>query len=110
MELIAVLEALSLLKEQCSVALYSDSRYIVDAINAGWLKKWQANNWRRNKKEKALNVDLWQRLLPFMQQHQIKFLWTKGHANDERNIRCDELAVAASRKKDLQEDVRGEEG
>jgi ribonuclease HI len=106
MELIAVIESLSLLKERCAVSLYSDSKYIVDAINAGWLKKWQANNWMRNKKEKALNVDLWKRLLPFLRQHQIKFLWTKGHANDELNNRCDELAVAASKRKDLQKDER----
>ena len=108
MELLAVIKALSALKEKCNVSFYSDSKYIVDAVNKGWLKKWKTNNWKRSNKEKALNVDLWEKLLPLLEKHKIQFLWTQGHANDEFNNRCDKLAVAASKEKNLEEDVREE--
>jgi len=108
MELLAVIKALSALKEKCNVSFYSDSKYIVDAVNKGWLKKWKTNNWKRSNKEKALNVDLWEKLLPLLEKHKIQFLWTQGHANDEFNNRCDKLAVAASKGKNLEEDVREE--
>jgi len=112
MELLAVINALSHLKETCKVTLFTDSQYIVKAINEGWLEKWKANNWKRNKREMALNIDLWQKLLPLLIKHTIEFRWTRGHANDMLNERCDELAVLASREKNLPEDIRenSEEG
>ena len=106
MELLAVINALSSLKEKCKVTLYSDSEYIVNAINKGWLIKWEANNWKRNKKENALNVDLWMKLLPLLEHHKVTFFWTKGHSDDILNARCDELAVKASKEKNLPIDVR----
>ena len=98
MELTAVIQALSLLKEPCQVVVHSDSKYIIDAIQQGWAKKWQANGWMRNKKEKALNPDLWQQLLQLLEVHQVEFHWIKGHAGHPENERCDRLAVAESQK------------
>ena len=95
MEIMGVIEALKMLKTPCEVNLYSDSRYVVDAIEKGWAKKWQQNNWMRNKKEPALNPDLWQALLELLQTHKVTFHWIKGHANHPENERCDELARAA---------------
>ena len=98
MELTAVIQALSLLKEPCQVVVHSDSKYIIDAIQQGWAKKWQANAWMRNKKEKALNPDLWQQLLQLLEIHQVEFHWVKGHAGHPENERCDRMAVAESQK------------
>jgi len=95
MELLAVIEGLKELKQSCHVNLYSDSKYIVDAINKGWLAKWRKNNWMRNKKERALNVDLWEQLVDLIEIHTIEFIWVKGHANNVENERCDTLARAA---------------
>ena len=80
MELTAVITGLAALKEPCEVTLYSDSRYIIDAIQKGWAKKWQANHWMRNAKEPALNSDLWEQLLGLLERHQVTFVWVKGHA------------------------------
>ncbi len=101
MELLGVIKALELLKEKCEIELYSDSKYIIDAINKGWAKKWQKNNWMRNKDDKALNPDLWERLLSLIEIHNIKFIWVKGHADNEFNNRCDFLARQAILEKDL---------
>lgn len=98
MELTAVIEALSALKERCEITIHSDSKYIIDAIQQGWAKKWRANNWMRNKKDKALNPDLWGQLLDLLEQHQVTFHWVKGHAGHPENERCDQLAVAQSQK------------
>ena len=95
MEVLAVIKALEALKEPCQVTLYSDSKYVVDAIEKKWVKKWQANGWKRNQKEMALNVDLWQRLLPLLEKHTVTFIWVKGHANNVENERCDFLARQA---------------
>lgn len=95
MEVLAVIVALETLKEPCSVILYSDSRYVVDAIEKGWVAKWKASGWYRNKKEKASNVDLWERLLVQLERHKVQFRWVKGHADNPGNERCDELARAA---------------
>lgn len=95
MEVLAVIVALETLKEPCSVILYSDSRYVVDAIKKGWVTKWKASGWYRNKKEKASNVDLWERLLVQLERHKVQFRWVKGHADNPGNERCDELARAA---------------
>ena len=96
MELTAVITGLAALKEPCEVTLYSDSRYIIDAIQKGWAKKWQANHWMRNAKEPALNADLWEQLLGLLERHPVTFLWVKGHAGHPENERCDQLAVQAS--------------
>ncbi len=98
MELTAVIQALSLLKERCSVTLYSDSQYVCNALKLGWAKKWQQNGWMRNKKEPALNPELWQRLLELYDFHEVDIQWVKGHAGHPENERCDALAVAAARK------------
>lgn len=101
MEIFAAIAGLEALKFPCKVRLYSDSRYLVDAVTKGWALKWKANGWRRNKKEKALNIDLWERLLALCEQHQVQFEWVKGHAGFAPNERCDELAMAALKKPNL---------
>jgi len=98
MELTGVITALNALREVCRVRLYTDSKYIVDGINRGWAEKWKANGWMRNKKEKALNPDLWDELLSLIAKHEVEFIWVKGHATNPKNNRCDELAVAESKK------------
>ena len=98
MELMGVITALKALNRPCQVDLYTDSQYVVNAIEKGWAKKWQANGWMSNKKDKALNPDLWQSLLNLLEIHQVTFHWVKGHAENPYNNRCDELAVAESHK------------
>ena len=93
MELTAVIEALSALKEPCAVTLTTDSKYVVDAIEKGWVYSWQRNGWRKADKKPALNVDLWEKLLPLLQKHKVTFVWVKGHAGHPENERCDKLAV-----------------
>ena len=97
MELTGVISALSALKEPCDVELYTDSQYIVNAINKGWLNSWAKNNWKKKGGE-VKNPDLWQQLLPLLLRHSVRFIWVKGHAENEYNNRCDQLAVAESRK------------
>lgn len=98
MELTGVITALNALKEPCQVTLYTDSQYVVNAMTKGWAKKWRANGWMRNKKDPALNPDLWQQLLELCDRHQVEFVWVKGHAENEFNNRCDQLAVAESKR------------
>ena len=98
MELTAVISALEQLKEPCAVDLYSDSKYIIDALTLGWARSWQAKGWRKPDKKPALNPDLWQRLLELCEVHSVTCHWVKGHAENEFNNRCDELAVAESLK------------
>lgn len=105
MELMAIIAALEALKEPCEVELYSDSRYIVDAINKGWAKRWRANGWKRNKKEAAKNPDLWQRLLDLLDKHRVTVHWVRGHAGHPENERCDQLAVAAAAGNELKDDL-----
>ena len=94
MELTAVIKALSALKEPCKVRLTTDSKYVCDAINQRWVYGWRANGWRKADKKPALNVDLWEELLPLLETHEVEFLWVKGHAGHPENERCDALAVA----------------
>ena len=94
MELTAVIEALRLLKEPCEVELYSDSKYVIDALSKGWVYGWQKKGWRKSDNNPALNVDLWERLLPLLKYHEVEFVWVKGHAGHPENERCDRLAVA----------------
>lgn len=98
MELTAVITALEALKEPCKVVLTSDSKYIIDAVTKGWAEKWRKNGWMRNKKEKALNPDLWEKLLELLTVHDVSFVWVKGHAGHAENERCDALAVEQSKK------------
>lgn len=104
MEVLAVIKGLEALKEPCNVFLYSDSKYVVDAIEKGWVVKWKQNGWMRNKKERALNVDLWERLLVLLERHRVNFRWVKGHADNPENERCDQLAREALRQDNLPED------
>ncbi len=101
MEMMAAIVGLEALSLKCSVKLYTDSRYLVDAITKGWAKKWQANGWKRNPKEKAKNPDLWQKLLDLCSQHEVEFIWIKGHAGHPENEYCDRLAVQASQQSNL---------
>ncbi len=94
MELLAVLEALGALKEPCRVRLVSDSKYVVDAVEKGWLHSWQQKGWKKADRKPVLNVDLWQRLLPLLERHQVEFCWIRGHAGHPYNERCDAVAVA----------------
>lgn len=98
MELSAVIFALRALKEPCSVDLYTDSKYVFDAVDKGWVYSWRKRGWIKSDKKPALNVDLWEILLPLLQQHSVTWHWVKGHASNEKNNRCDALAVAESRK------------
>ena len=98
MELTAVIESLKALKEDCEVDLYSDSKYVIDALEKGWVYNWRRKNWVKSDKKPALNSDLWEALLGEMARHKVKLHWVKGHASNPKNNRCDELAVAESKK------------
>lgn len=104
MEALAVIKALEALKEPCEVTLYSDSKYVVDSITKGWVYNWKKRNWIKSDKKKALNVDLWERLLPLLEKHKVEFVWVKGHADNVENERCDELARMAIASGNLLED------
>ena len=104
MEILAVIKGLEALNETCNVSVFSDSKYVIDAITKGWVYKWEANGWMRNKKDPAVNVDLWERLLVLLDEHNVEFHWVKGHAGHPENERCDRLAVAAAAGEDLAED------
>ena len=94
MELTAVIEALAALKEPCEVTLTTDSKYVCDAINKGWVFSWKNNNWKKADKKPALNVDLWEKLLSLLEEHKVEFVWVKGHNGHKYNERCDALAVS----------------
>ena len=98
MELTAVIKGLQALKEPCIVELYSDSKYVVDALQKGWAVSWQKRGWIKADKKPALNPDLWEQLLALTQIHQVRCHWVKGHAENPKNNRCDQLAVAESQK------------
>lgn len=98
MELTAVIAGLSALKEPCIVELYSDSKYVIDGLSKGWAAGWQKNGWRKADKKPALNPELWEQLLALTQQHEMRYHWVKGHAENPKNNRCDALAVAESKK------------
>ena len=98
MELTAVIEALKALKEPCTVNLYSDSKYVIDALMKGWARSWQKKGWVKSDKKPALNPDLWEVLLELCARHEMHYNWVKGHADNEYNERCDRLAVAEREK------------
>ena len=89
MELLAIISALKALNEPCKVFIHSDSKYVIDAVVQGWAKKWKANGWMRNKKDRALNVDLWEQLLELLDKHEVEFEWIKGHSGHPENEKCD---------------------
>ena len=94
MELLAVIKGLEALKEKCKVNLYSDSQYVVDAFLQGWIENWQNNGWKTANKKPVKNPDLWLKLLEYNRVHDINFIKVKGHADNEYNNRCDQIAVA----------------
>ena len=98
MELLAVIKGLEALKEPCQVDLYSDSQYVVDAFNKGWIDAWQQNNWRTSNKSDVKNVDLWKQLISLTQKNKVNFIKVKGHANNEYNNKCDKFAVEEYKK------------
>lgn len=101
MEIFAAIAGLELLKHSCKVTIYSDSRYVVDAMMASWVAAWKRKGWWRTKTERPENVDLWQRLDALCQTHQVQFRWVRGHAGNRENERCDQLAMAALRQPNL---------
>ena len=98
MELTAVIEGLKALKESCIVELYSDSKYVIDGLSKGWAASWQKNGWKKADKKPALNPDLWELLLELTARHEMHYHWVKGHAENPKNNRCDEMAVAEWKK------------
>lgn len=104
MELTACIKALEALTKPSDVILYSDSKYVVDGVTKGWAEKWRKNNWMRNKTDKALNPDLWQRLLDLLKRHRVEFRWVRGHAGNAGNERCDVLVRRESAKTGLPPD------
>ena len=96
MELMAAIMGLEALTEQCRVSLYSDSRYVVEGVTKGWAKRWKTNGWMRNKREPAINPDLWERLLTALERHDVDLQWIRGHAGNAGNVRADKLALAAA--------------
>lgn len=104
MEILAAISALEALSRPCQVTLHSDSRYLVDAVMQGWAARWRSNAWKRNRKDKAVNTDLWGRLLDLCGQHRVEFVWVQGHVGDAENERCDQLASAAAQGEELTAD------
>ena len=98
MELTAALKALTMLKEPCAVKLYSDSAYLVNGFNQKWVAGWQKNGWKNSKKEPVLNDDLWKALIAENDRHQITWIKVKGHSDNVKNNRCDELATGEIKK------------
>ena len=110
MELMACIIGLNALKRKCAVIIHSDSKYVVNGIEKGWAKRWQANGWMRNKTEFAENADLWKKLLKLCNAHDVEFKWVKGHAGNTENECCDQLAAKAALKRDLPTDTAYEKG
>lgn len=98
MELTAVIRGLEKLKEPCAVALYSDSKYVIDGLQKGWAASWQRRGWVKSDKKPALNPDLWERLLELTHVHEMRYHWVRGHADNPKNNRCDQLAVSEWQK------------
>lgn len=104
MELMGCIVGFEALTRPCTVQVYSDSRYLVDAFNQNWIEKWVQNGWKRGKSGPVKNIDLWKRLLTAIGPHEVSFNWVKGHADHPENERCDKLATGAADGKDLIED------
>lgn len=110
MEIMAAIAGLQLLNTPCSVTLYSDSRYLVDAMSQGWVRRWRENGWMRNRKESVENADLWEQLLVLCDRHTVNFVWLPGHAGNPENERCDQLSRQAAQGTDLPVDAAYEQG
>ena len=98
MELTAVIMALNALNQSCEVKLTTDSKYVCDAVNKGWVYSWRKNGWKKSDKKPALNVDLWKELLSLLEKHEVEFIWVKGHNGHKYNEICDALAVKEYQK------------
>lgn len=98
MELSALIAALAKLKEKCSLIIYTDSKYLADAFNQGWIFNWIKKGWKKADNSPVLNVELWQELMSLLNGHEYKFIWVKGHAGHPENERCDALATAYAAK------------
>jgi ribonuclease HI len=109
MEVFAAIVGLQALKTKCSVTIHTDSQYLVQTMMNGWAERWRARGWKRNKKDKAINPDLWETLLELSAQHEVKFVWVRGHAGNKENERCDQLAERAARQSNLPPDKVYEE-
>ena len=96
MELMGVIAGLEALRHPCSVTVHSDSQYVVNAFNKGWLETWRRNGWKKADKKPVLNTDLWERLLAAKEPHEVRFVWVRGHDGNELNERCDRLATSAA--------------
>ena len=105
MELLACVEGLKALKRQCTVVLYSDSKYVVNGMSKGWAERWQARGWKLSNGQNVKNADLWRQLVGLCQQHDVEFRWVRGHSGNRDNERCDQLATAAAQGPDLKADV-----
>lgn len=105
MEIMAVIAALEALNQPCSVDLHTDSQYVRNAVEKGWLASWRAKNWRKADKKAVLNADLWQRLVPLLERHEVRLHWLRGHAGHPENERCDELARTCAGAADLPPDM-----
>jgi len=101
MELVAAITALSALKSSCHVRLHTDSQYVAEAMTKGWPYQWKAKGWKRPKGGKALNPDLWEKLLRMCEKHEVEFNWIRGHAGNRENERCDSLSMRAARRRNL---------
>ena len=104
MEITAVLEGLAALREPCAVTVVTDSQYVCNAVNKGWLASWQRKNWVNSAKKPVKNVDLWQRLIPLLARHRVRCVWIRGHAGHPQNEHCDELARTFAARADLPRD------
>ena len=104
MELMAAIVGLEALVRPCQVELYSDSQYLVRAFNENWIGNWIKKGWKRGRNEAVKNVDLWKRLLAAGEDHEVRYIWVKGHAGEPENERCDRLAVSAALGENLPED------
>ncbi len=104
MEILAAIKGLEALKNRCRVRIYSDSQYLVNAIEQGWARRWQSHGWWRNRQERAINPDLWERLLSLIDKHDVQFSWVRGHVGNAENERADELARQAALGKQLDVD------
>ncbi len=106
MELLAVIVGLEAVKwQKATVQVFSDSKYVVDAVKEGWLFNWERNGWKKSNKKKVENIDLWERFLGVYRQHKVTFEWVHGHAGHPENERCDRLAVAAREAQPLPQDI-----
>ncbi len=104
MEILAAIAGLEALKQPCRVELYTDSQYLRDAVEKRWLAAWQRNGWQTSAKKPVKNKDLWLRLLPLLQKHQVTFRWVRGHSGNPDNERCDQLARTAAQSPGLEAD------